>query len=50
MLSDTHDLLATEGTLSIISFHSGEDRIVKHFFKEKSTSEKDPITGQDMTP
>jgi 16S rRNA (cytosine1402-N4)-methyltransferase len=23
---------------------------VKHFFKEKSTSEKDPITGQDMTP
>lgn len=50
MLSDAHDLLVPEGTLSIISFHSGEDRIVKHFCKEKSTSEKDPITGQDTTP
>lgn len=50
MLSDAHNLLVNEGVISIISFHSGEDRIVKHFFKEKSTSEKDPITGQDMTP
>lgn len=49
MLTAAHDLLAPEWILSIIAFHSGEDRIVKHFFREKSTPEKDPITGQDMT-
>jgi len=48
MLIDAHDLLTPWGVLSIISFHSGEDRIVKHFFREKSTPKKDPITGQDM--
>ncbi len=50
MLETSHDRLATGGTLSIISFHSGEDRIVKHFFREKSEALIDPITGQDMTP
>ncbi len=49
MLSDAHDVLISGGTLSLIAFHSGEDRIVKHFFREKSTAEKDPITGQDTT-
>lgn len=50
MLETAHDKLATGGTLSIISFHSGEDRIVKHFFREKSEAIIDPITGQDATP
>ena len=50
MLETAHDKLASEGTISIISFHSGEDRIVKHFFREKSEAIIDPITGQDMTP
>lgn len=50
MLETAHDKLATGGTLSIISFHSGEDRIVKHFFREKSEAIIDPITGHDKTP
>jgi 16S rRNA (cytosine1402-N4)-methyltransferase len=50
MLETAHDKLASEWTISIISFHSGEDRIVKHFFREKSEAIIDPITGQDMTP
>lgn len=50
MLETAHDKLASEGSISIISFHSGEDRIVKHFFREKSEAIIDPITGQDATP
>ena len=50
LLETAHDKLASGGSISIISFHSGEDRIVKHFFREKSEAIIDPITGQDITP
>lgn len=36
VLKDAHDMLNAGGRLSIITFHSLEDRIVKHFYKEKS--------------
>ncbi len=50
MLHVAHDRLASGGSISIIAFHSGEDRIVKHFFREKSEAIINPITGQDVTP
>lgn len=50
MLESAHDRLAAGGSISIIAFHSGEDRIVKHFFREKSASVIDPMTGQDVSP
>lgn len=49
LLKSATNYLTPGGNISIIAFHSGEDRIVKHFFREKSTAEKDPITGQDTT-
>ncbi len=35
MLASLPSLLKRDGTVGIISFHSGEDRIVKQFYKEK---------------
>ncbi len=49
MLCEAHDLLVPGGWISIISFHSGEDRIVKNFFRDKSRGEIDPITGHETT-
>lgn len=36
VLKDAHDILNSGGRYAIITFHSLEDRIVKHFFKDKS--------------
>lgn len=37
VLKDSVELLKPDGRLVVITFHSLEDRIVKHFFKEEST-------------
>lgn len=41
VLKDAVDLLNPDGRLVVITFHSLEDRIVKHFFRDES--EVDPI-------
>jgi 16S rRNA (cytosine1402-N4)-methyltransferase len=40
MLPDAFDLLRKNGRLAVISFHSGEDRIVKTFAKDLISAKK----------
>ena len=42
VLNSALDMLAPEGRLSIISFHSLEDRMVKHFMRKQSRGEDIP--------
>lgn len=42
--------LSADGRLAVISFHSLEDRIVKHTFANLTSALKDQITGQITVP
>lgn len=52
VLDDAHDMLNPGGRFSIITFHSLEDRIVKHFYKkhgEMHVPKHLPIIPEDTT-
>jgi len=41
-------MLELEGRLVVISYHSGEDRIVKNKLRDLARGEKDPVTGRTL--
>ncbi len=48
VLPQAASLLKPGGRLAVITFHSLEDRMVKHYFKRLTTAEKDAM-GQDVS-
>lgn len=46
LLRQSVERLRCDGRLSLISYHSGEDRIVKHTLRDLATGEIEPITGR----
>jgi len=46
LLDQSVKLLEKEGRLAIISYHSGEDRAVKHTLRDLATGQIDRITGR----
>ena len=49
-LSDAVDMLESGGRLSVISFHSVEDRCVKQTLQQYTKDIADPVTGQPSVP
>jgi len=47
-LPDAVDSLKSRGRLTVISFHSLEDRIVKRFFRSLVEAQKDLVTGREI--
>jgi len=41
-------MLASDGRLVLISYHSLEDRLVKHTLRDLATGEIEPITGRTI--
>lgn len=48
LLDALPSLMNTGGRAGIISYHSLEDRLVKHALKNLATVEKDPVTGKPL--
>jgi len=46
LLDQAVSLLESDGRLVVISYHSGEDRIVKNRLRDLSRGEADPVTGR----
>jgi 16S rRNA (cytosine1402-N4)-methyltransferase len=50
LLAAAPELLAPGGRFGVISYHSLEDRAVKHAFRALTTPSKDPVTGKISVP
>ncbi|MCR4323105.1 MAG: 16S rRNA (cytosine(1402)-N(4))-methyltransferase RsmH [Candidatus Azambacteria bacterium] len=50
VLPQARDILAEDGVIAIITFHSLEDRIVKRFFQSEKGNQLDIITKKPIVP